>query len=203
VIKSFADSSTEALFRTGRSKRVPADVARRALRRFEAIDAATVLTDLRVPPGSRLHALKGDRAGQHAICVNDQWRICFRFKDGDAHDVEFCDYHELERLAMSIPNTRPRERRPIHPGEILREDFLPEYGLSVTALAAAAGVSRQSINELLRERRAVTPEMALRLGKLFGNSPEFWLNLQRSVDLWDAARGLKQEIAHIQPLQVA
>jgi addiction module HigA family antidote len=104
---------------------------------------------------------------------------------------------------MSIPNTRPRERRPIHPGEMLREDFLPEYGLSVTALAAAAGVSRQSMNELLRERRAVTPEMALRLGKLFGNSPEFWLNLQRNVDLWDAARGLKQEIAHIRPLQVA
>lgn len=104
---------------------------------------------------------------------------------------------------MSISNTRPRERRPIHPGEMLREDFLPEYGLSVTALAAAAGVSRQSVNELLRERRAVTPEMALRLGKLFGNSPEFWLNLQRNVDLWDAVRGLKQEIAHIRPLQVA
>ena len=104
---------------------------------------------------------------------------------------------------MSIPNTRPLERRPIHPGEILREDFLPEYGLSVTALAEAAGVSRQSMNELLRERRAVTPEMALRLSKLFGNSPEFWLNLQRNVDLWDAARGLKREIAHIHPLQVA
>ena len=104
---------------------------------------------------------------------------------------------------MSIPNTRPRERPPIHPGEILREDFLPEYGLSVTALAEAAGVSRQSMNELLRERRALTPEMALRLGKLFGNSPESWLNQQRKVDLWDAARGLKQEIAHIRPLQVA
>jgi addiction module HigA family antidote len=104
---------------------------------------------------------------------------------------------------MAIPNNRPLERRPIHPGEILREDFFPEYGLSVTALAEAAGVSRQSMNELLRERRALTPEMALRLSKLFGNSPEFWLNLQRNVDLWDAARGLKREIAHIHPLQVA
>lgn len=104
---------------------------------------------------------------------------------------------------MSIPNTRPLERRPIHPGEVLREDFLPEYGLSVSALAEAAGVSRQSMNELLRERRALTPEMALRLSKLFGNSPEFWLNLQRNVDLWDAARGLKRAIAHIHPLQVA
>ena len=104
---------------------------------------------------------------------------------------------------MSIPNTRPRAVRPIHPGEILREDFLPEYGLSVSALADAAGVSRQSINELLRERRALTPEMALRLGKLFATSPEFWLTLQRNVDLWDAARGLKSEIAHLRPLQVA
>jgi addiction module HigA family antidote len=104
---------------------------------------------------------------------------------------------------MSIPNIRPLERRPIHPGEILREEFLPEYGLSVAALAEAAGVSRQSMNELLRERRAVSPEMALRLGKLFRVSPEFWLNLQRNVDLWDAARGLRREIAHIDPLQVA
>jgi antitoxin HigA-1 len=104
---------------------------------------------------------------------------------------------------MSIPKTPPLARRPIHPGEILREDFLPEYGLSVTALAEAAGVSRQSMNELVRERRAVSPELALRLGKLFGTSPEFWLNLQRNVDLWDSARGLKREIARIQPLPVA
>jgi len=104
---------------------------------------------------------------------------------------------------MSIANNRPLERRPIHPGEMLREEFLPEYGLTVTAFAEAAGVSRQSMHELLRERRAVSPEMALRLGKLFGNSPEFWLNLQRRVDLWDAARGLKREIDHIRPIRVA
>ncbi|MCC7001699.1 MAG: HigA family addiction module antidote protein [Gemmatimonadaceae bacterium] len=104
---------------------------------------------------------------------------------------------------MSIPNTKPLERRPIHPGEILREDFLPEYDLSVSALAESLGVSRQSVNELLRERRAVSPEMALRLGKLFGTSPELWLNLQRNVDLWDAARELKREIAHSHPLQGA
>lgn len=104
---------------------------------------------------------------------------------------------------MSIPNTRPLERRPIHPGEVLREEFLPEYGLSVTALADAAGVSRQSMNELLRERRALSPEMALRLGKLFGTTPEYWLNLQRNVDLWDAARGLRKEIAQIRRLRVA
>ena len=93
MIKTFADRATEELFRTGKAKRVPVDVARRALRKLESIDVAVRLSDLLVPPGNRLHALKADRAGQHAISVNDQWRICFRFEDGDAHDVEFCDYH--------------------------------------------------------------------------------------------------------------
>ena len=93
MIKSFADRQTEELYRTGKAKRVPPDIARRALRKLEAVHVAVVLADLRVPPGNRLHALKGDRAGQHAIAVNDQWRICFRFDDGYAYDVEFCDYH--------------------------------------------------------------------------------------------------------------
>jgi proteic killer suppression protein len=155
VIKTFADRQTEELFRTGKAKRLPAKIVRRALRKLEAVHVATQFADLCVPPGNRRHALSGDRAGQHAISVNDQWRICFRFESGDAFEVEFCDYHSLEYGAMSIPNTRPLERRPIHPGEILREEFLPEYGLSVTALAEAAGVSRQSMNELLRERRAL------------------------------------------------
>jgi addiction module HigA family antidote len=104
---------------------------------------------------------------------------------------------------MSIANTSGIKRRPTHPGEMLREDFLPDYDLSVTGLAEALGVSRQSVNELLRERRAVSPEMALRLGKLFGNSPEFWLNAQRAVDLWDAAQSIRKEIARIRTLDAA
>ena len=104
---------------------------------------------------------------------------------------------------MSIPNTGRREVRPIHPGEMLREDFLPEYGLTVSSLAEALGVSRQTINELLRERRAVSPEMALRLSRFFGNSPEFWLNAQRAVDLWDAAEEIGSEVGRIKPLTVA
>jgi addiction module HigA family antidote len=86
---------------------------------------------------------------------------------------------------------------------MLREDFLPDFGLTVAGLAEAAGVSRQSINELLRGRRAVSPEMALRLARLFGNAPEFWLNAQRAVDLWDAAQAIQADVARIKPLQVA
>ena len=104
---------------------------------------------------------------------------------------------------MSIANTRPMKRRPTHPGEMLREDFLPEFALTVAGLAEAVGVSRQSVNELLRSRRAVSPEMALRLSRLFRNSPEFWLNAQRAVDLWDAAQAIRDDVARIKPLRVA
>lgn len=101
---------------------------------------------------------------------------------------------------MSIRPTRKRQARPTHPGEMLREDFLPDYGLTASSLAKALGVSRQSINELLRGHRAVSTGMALRLSRLFGNSPEFWLNAQRAVDLWDAQGNLKEEMARITPL---
>lgn len=103
---------------------------------------------------------------------------------------------------MSILNTGIK-RRPTHPGEMLREDFLPDYGLSVSALADAIGVSRQTVNELLRERHAVSPEMALRLSRLFGNNPEFWLNAQRAVDLWEANEAIGNDVERIQPLLAA
>ncbi|MGD9727663.1 MAG: HigA family addiction module antitoxin [Nitrospiraceae bacterium] len=104
---------------------------------------------------------------------------------------------------MSILNKRSRKVRPTHPGMMLREDFLPEYGLTVSGFAKAIRVSRQTVNELLQERRTVTPEMALRLSRLFGNSPEFWLNAQRAVDLWEAARNMKGQIDRISPLTAA
>ena len=93
MIKTFADKRTQALYAKGQARRFPADVAARAARKLEYVDLAARLDDLKVPPGNRLHALSGDRNGQHAIAINDQWRICFRFEDGDAYDVEVCDYH--------------------------------------------------------------------------------------------------------------
>lgn len=93
MIKTFADRRTKELYETGKAKRFPPDVAKRATRKLEYVDLATTLDDLRNPPGNRLHALEGDRKGQHSISINDQWRICFSFEDGDAYDVEVCDYH--------------------------------------------------------------------------------------------------------------
>jgi addiction module HigA family antidote len=96
-----------------------------------------------------------------------------------------------------------RRRRPTHPGEILREDFLPDHNLSVAQLANAIGVTRQTINERLRERRALSSSLALRLARLFGNSPEFWLNLQRAVDLWEANESVGKEVRRIKVLDSA
>jgi toxin HigB-1 len=93
VIRTFADKRTQELYLTGKAKRFPSDVAGRAARKLEYIDLAARLDDLKVPPGNRLHALERERKGQHAISVNDQWRICFRFADGHAYDVEITDYH--------------------------------------------------------------------------------------------------------------
>lgn len=141
MIKSFADRRTQELYITGKTRRFPPDVAKRAARKLEYVN-------------------------------------------------------------MSIPNSGEMLHRPTHPGEMLREDYLPDYGLTATTLAHAVGVSRQAINGLLRERRSVSPEMALRLARLFGNSPEFWLNAQRAVDLWEAAQAIQHDVARIQPLHV-
>lgn len=104
---------------------------------------------------------------------------------------------------MALVNNAARQGKPVHPGAMLREDFIPDYGLTVAGLAESLGVSRQSVNELLREHRGVSPEMALRLARLFGNSPEFWLNAQRAVDLWAVAQSVKEDVARIKPLHAA
>ena len=93
MIKTFAARHTKELYETGRANRFPSDVAKRAARKLEYVDLAKRLDDLRVPPGNRLYALEGDRKGQYSISINDQWRVCFRFEDGDAYEVEVCDYH--------------------------------------------------------------------------------------------------------------
>src|SRR5512139_3311102 len=104
---------------------------------------------------------------------------------------------------MSFKNTGKRAIKPTHPGEMLREDFMTDYGLTVASLAKSLGTTRQTVNELLRERRAVTSAMALKLARLFGNTPEFWLNAQRAVDLWAAQKQYSTEIKQIKPLCAA
>jgi proteic killer suppression protein len=93
VIKSFRSKETETLFNGGRPSKQLRTIAKAALRKLDMIDYAEVLGDLRAPPGNRLEALRGDRQGQHSIRINDQWRICFIWRNDGAHNVEIVDYH--------------------------------------------------------------------------------------------------------------
>jgi len=93
MIVSFRDGETEALWLHGKSRRLPPDLQRSAFKKLAILNAAVALDNLKVPPGNRLEALRGTRAGQHSIRVNDQYRVCFRWQDGNAFEVEIVDYH--------------------------------------------------------------------------------------------------------------
>ena len=93
MIWSFADDETERFYTTGKSHRLPSEIRTRAAMQLTQLNAATRVEDLRLPPSNRLEALRHDRVGQWSIRINDQWRVCFRFENGDAFDVEIVDYH--------------------------------------------------------------------------------------------------------------
>ena len=93
MIESFASSETESLFATGKSRRLPPEILKRAVMRLTQLHAATDVEDLRIPPSNRLEALTGDLIGKWSIRINDRWRLCFRFMNGNAYEVEIVDYH--------------------------------------------------------------------------------------------------------------
>jgi len=135
---------------------------------------ASQLQELRVPPNNQLEKLKGDRAGQFSVRVNDQWRVCFAWNDGDAYAVEITDYH-YEWTMEKLPN--------VHPGEVLKEEFLDPMGISAYRLAKDIGIPQTRVADIVHGRRRVTADTALRFGKYFGVSARFWLGLQDDYDL--------------------
>ncbi|MGE0128616.1 MAG: HigA family addiction module antitoxin [Blastocatellales bacterium] len=96
-----------------------------------------------------------------------------------------------------------RKRKPTHPGELLREEILPAAGLTQLDLAERLGVSRRTVGEILRERRALSPDLAHRLARVFGTTPEFWMNLQQAVDIWNALEANRRDYARLKPLKAA
>ncbi len=93
MIRGFADRETERIWNEEISRRFPASIQQRALNKMALLNRAASISDLRVPPGNRLEALRGAREGQYSLRINDQWRLCFRWEAGDAYEVEICDYH--------------------------------------------------------------------------------------------------------------
>jgi addiction module HigA family antidote len=154
--------------------------------------------------------LEGDRAGQHAIWINDQWRICFRWHDGNAYDVEIADYHDesffwgkrarAQMTGSELIETYP----PVHPGEILQDEFMEPHGLSAYSLAAELGVDHMRIYRITRGEQTVTTDTALRLSRFFGTTARFWLNLQDHYDLEVAARdeGVQRSLEKIRRIRM-
>lgn len=149
-----------------------------------------------------MEAVKGgewqrfDRRPWTLGCGNERQEAGGTADDG-CEAVDIADARHYETI-HSVQSKQSTAKDPADAsGVILREDFLPDYGLTVSSLAEALGVSRQTINELTRERRSLSPELAIRLSRLFGNTPQFWLNAQQAVDLWDAARAVKADARRI------
>lgn len=186
MIQSFADKDTECLWNRERVRSIDSRIHSVALRKLRQLGYAQTLDELRIPPGNRLEALKGDRRGQFSIRINDQWRICFR-----------CPPRGQRRLrSLTTTDKLP----PVHPGEILMEDFLKEMGITQHKLAVSIGVPPRRINEIVHGKRAVTADTALRLAKFFEMSPQFWLGLQTQYDLDVAEDKILAEIERIQPV---
>jgi addiction module HigA family antidote len=187
MIASFADEEAALIWSGRRSRKLPFDMQVTALRKLRLLNQARALSDLRVPPGNRLEALKGDRAGQYSIRVNDQWRICFVWRE------------EVQPMSKSSTITDVDQLPNPTPGEILLEDFLRPLGLSQTALAVAVRVPPRRINEIVLGKRAVTADTDLRLTRYFGLTPGFFLGLQADHDLMARRREIGPDLEAIKP----
>jgi antitoxin HigA-1 len=146
-----------------------------ALRTLAMLDAAETLNHLRVPPGNRLDALRGDRVVQHSMRINQQWRTCFTWTDAGPQDVQIVDHHEEVVTTAEID--------PVLPGEVLMEEFLEPLGVPQHRLAVEIAAPPRRVNEIVHGERRITADTALRLARYFGTTDRFWLNLQTRDDL--------------------
>ena len=198
MIESFADPEAEKIFKGVVSMKLPLTIQKTARRKLVYLDDADDLRDLFAPPGNRL-ALYGDREGQYGLRINNPYRVCFKWEKGKARDVEIVDQpnkrRDMDRLA------------PIHPGEVLLEDFIKPFGLSQYRVAKDIGVPALRISQIVRGRRSITADTALRLARYFGTSAAVWLRLQARYDLEVAeaktAKRINREVKVLQPSAVS
>jgi antitoxin HigA-1 len=153
------------------------------------LNHAKVLRDLAIPPNNRLEAVKGDRAGQHSIRINQQ--------------CEFALYGQTEDLTMSRSSIITEDIPNPTPGDVLLLDFIEPMGLTQNALARAIGVPPRRVNEVVLGKRSVTADTDLRLARYFGLSDGFWLGLQADHDLMHQRRKIAAKLERIEPRSVA
>lgn len=200
MIKTFKDRRSAAVFSGTVTRGLPADVTKRAKAKMDLINAATTIDFLRSPPGNHLEALKDDRTGRHSIRVNDQWRVCFVFRDGDAFEGDIMTTVRREDLDAGrvdfsdIAEPGAPIIEPIHPGELLRTEWLDPLGLSAYKLAKDIKVPFNRVTEIVHGRRGISAETALRLARYFGTDAQSWVNLQAAYDVTVVKRTMQDQI---------
>jgi len=181
MVASFRDRETERLWHTGNSRRLPASLHRPAFKKLSVLNAALTLSNWRVPPGNQLEALRGRRAGQHSIRVNDHIGC---ISSGETETL--LKWRSSTTIRTGMTMKKPRKIFAVHPGEILKTEFMQPMGITSYALAKA--LDFPGIYEVVRGERALSADTAIRLGKYFGLPAQFWLNLQNDYDLRLAQR---------------
>jgi len=146
VIRSFKDKDPQAVFSGQFVKGLDGQIQQRAREKLKYLDSATELRDLMIPPANRLESLKGDRGGQYSIRINKKWRVCFKWKDGDAFEVEI--WTATEGSSRRVGTMATKRLRPVHPGDILLHDFMQPLRLSSCKLAKELGVAAPTVNEI-------------------------------------------------------
>jgi antitoxin HigA-1 len=179
VIRSFKNSDTEKVWNREHVRAFGPELQRTAQKKLRLLNAASELNSLRVPPGNRLEKLVGDRAGQHSIRINDQYRICFVWPQRRRRRRD----HRLPLTNMERRPIMAKAHDPITPGEILLTEFLEPLGITQYRLAQATGLPQTRISEIVRGKRAITTDTALRLSRALGVDDRFWINIQTDYDL--------------------
>ncbi len=192
MIRNFGTRALKRLYEHGDRSGINPPHLGRVQRILAHLDIATNSQDMNIP-GWRLHRLRGDLRGFWSVDISGNWRIIFRFEDGEPCDVRYLDTHYKEARKMPMKN-------PPHPGLTIRHDCIEALGLSVTKAAEVLGVTRQALTNILTGRSAISPEMAVRLEKAFGSTAQAWLRLQGNYDLSQIDR---DEIEVTAPLALA
>ncbi len=183
MIKTFRSKPLADLWSTSKTSKIDIRLQKRIRARLDQLDAASQPEDMDLP-GFDFHMLHG-KPHRYTVHVNGPWCIMFEFQDGDAYRVD------LELVSLGSRNmteyTANRNRCPTHPGAVLADTVIPATGLPKAEIARMLGISRQHLYDILAERKPVTANVAVRLGKLFGNGPDTWIRMQAAYDVWQAA----------------
>ena len=179
MIRSFKHRGLKRLYERDDRSGIRPDLRHAVEDILARLDEAETLQAMNLP-GYRLHPLKGHFREFWSVTIRANWRIIFRFQSGDAFDVELIDYHYGG-------NTLPMKNPP-HPGRSIRNACLEPLGLSITEGAEVLGVTRQTLNNVVNGKSGISPEMAIRLSKAFGSTPETWLRMQLAYDLAQARK---------------